>query len=129
ARGGWAEPYLAGRARFARSVFLGAVVEPGTIGTIDTQAQPLQFTGDGEVRRLDLHRLGQGLEVAWLQEPRYAGTVSGRFRVQGAGTDAESLALTADGRLFRADLFEGRFSGADVALAIEHGTLRTTYNG
>src|SRR5206468_9896317 len=128
-RGRFAKPYLAGRAQFTRSVFLGAVVEAGTVGTIDTLAEPLQFSGDGEVRGLDLHRLGQGLEVAWLQEPRYAGTVSGRFRVQGAGTDSESLVLTADGRLHRADLFQGRLFAADVTLAIEQGTLRTSYNG
>src|SRR5581483_537011 len=127
--GSFSKPYIAGRAQFARSDFLGAVVEPGTVGTIDTHATPLAFSGAGEIRRLDLHRLGEGLEVAWLQEPRYEGLVSGRFRVDGVGTDRESLALTGGGRLERADLFRGRLTGADVTLAIDHGTLRTSYNG
>jgi autotransporter translocation and assembly factor TamB len=127
--GRFAQPYIAGHAAFARSDFLGAVVEPGAVGTIDTLADPLEFSGDGEVRGVDLHRLGAGLEVAWLQEPRYAGTVSGRFRVDGSGTDRESLAMTASGRLSRADLFRGRLFAADVSLSIEGGTLSTTYNG
>lgn len=127
--GRFAEPYIAGRAKFARSDFLGATVEPETVGTIDTLATPLRFSGSGEVRRLDLHRLGQGLEVAWLQEPRYAGTVSGRFRVDGEGTDRESLVLSGGGRLERADVFGGRLTRADVTIAIEGGTLRTSYNG
>ena len=127
--GQFSNAYLAGRAQFARSVFLGATVESGTVGTIDTHASPLQFSGNGEVRGLDLHRLGRGLDVAWLQEPRYDGTVSGRFRVDGSGTDRVSLMLSAGGRLERADLFGGRLNAAEVTLRIENGTLRTSYNG
>src|SRR5207247_3747514 len=103
-RGQFAEPVIAASAQFERSVCLGAAIERGTVGAIDTHANPLHFSGDGVVRGLDLNRLGRGLEVAWLQEPRYAGTVSGRFRVDGAGTDREALVLTGGGRLERADL-------------------------
>jgi hypothetical protein len=127
--GRFADPFISGRALFARSQFLGATIEPGTVGTIDTSVKPLRFTGDGSVRDVDLHRLGEGLDVGWLQEPRYGGTVSGRFRVEGAGTDRDSLALTAGGRLERADLFHGRLHDADVTLDISGGTLRTSYDG
>ena len=127
--GRFSEPVITGRALFAQSEFLGATVDAGTVGTIDTSVKPLRYTGDGTVRDLDLHRLGRGLDVAWLQEPRYAGTITGRFQVEGAGTDRESLALTAGGRLVRADLFHGRLSDADVTLGIDAGTLRATYNG
>lgn len=128
-KGRFAEPFINGRAVFARSQFLGATVEAGTVGTIDTGAKPLRFTGDGTVRDLDLHRLGAGLDVGWLQEPRYAGSVSGQFRVEGAGTDRESLTLSGGGRLAGANLFHGRLHDADVTLDISGGTLRTSYNG
>ena len=127
--GQFAESFIKGHALFARSQFLGALVEAGTVGTIDTSAKPLRYTGDGTVRDLDLHRLGAGLDVAWLQEPRYAGRVAGHFQVDGAGADRESLVLTAGGRLERADLFHGRLSAADVTLAINNGTLTAGYNG
>ena len=74
--GRFANPFIAGRAQFARSEFLGAAIGAGTSGTIDTGVKPLQFSGDGEIHDLDLYRLGVGLEVGWLQEPRYAGIVS-----------------------------------------------------
>ena len=50
--------------------------------------QPLRYTGDGDIAGINLRRFGDGLDVAWLQDPRYAGTVSGRFRVDGAGSSA-----------------------------------------
>lgn len=127
--GRFSRPFINGHATFARSEFLGAIVGAGTIGSIDTSQSPLCFTGDGEVQGLNLHRLGQGLEVAWLQEPRYAGTVSGRFRVEGAGTTAATLALAGGGRVARADLFKGALADADVSIDIDHGTLRASYDG
>jgi autotransporter translocation and assembly factor TamB len=127
--GQFSNAFIKGHALFGRSQFLGALVDAGTVGTIDTSAKPLRFTGDGTVRDLDLPRLGAGLDVAWLQEPRYAGRVAGHFWVEGAGADRESLVLTAGGRLDRADLFHGRLSAAAVTLAISGGTLTAAYNG
>ena len=127
--GQFSQPFIRGNALFARSQFLGALVEAGTVGSIDTSATPLRYTGDGVVRDLELHRLGAGLDVAWLQDPRYAGRVAGHFHVEGAGGDRESLVLTGGGRLERADLFHGRLSAADVTLAISGGTLTAGYNG
>src|SRR5206468_624757 len=57
------------------------------------------------------------------------GTVAGRFRVEGEGTDRESLVLTASGRLARAELFHGGLTDANVSLDIRGGTLRMTYDG
>ena len=99
------------------------------VGTIDTASSPIRYSGDGVIDGINLQRFGEGLEVAWLQDPRYAGTVSGRFRVEGAGSGTETLALTADGRISRAELFRGVLSDADVSLDIERGTLRGAFNG
>src|SRR5437588_12192870 len=76
-----------------------------------------------------LNRFGEGLDVGWLEDRRYAGTISGRFRVDGAGSDVQTLALTADGRFSRGDLFHGVLSDADVSMQIDHGTLRSSFNG
>ena len=67
--------------------------------------------------------------MAWLRDPRYAGTVSGRFRVEGAGSGAATLLLTAAGRISSAELFSGVLSDADVSLEIEQGTLKGGFNG
>jgi autotransporter translocation and assembly factor TamB len=127
--GQFSEPFIKGRAQFAPSEFLGAAIGDGFIGTIDTETRPIRYGGDGEIQGVNLNRFGEGLDVGWLKDPRYAGSVSGRFRVDGAGADVETLALTAEGRVSRADLFHGVVSGADVSLEIDQGTLRSSFDG
>ena len=127
--GRFAQPVIAGRATFARSTFLGATIAEGATGSIDTQPRPLTFSGDGEIDDVNLRRFGEALNVGWMQQPRYSGTVSGRFHVDGSGTTAATLALTGGGRLSRADMFSGTLSDADVSIAIADGTLRASYDG
>jgi hypothetical protein len=127
--GRFSEPYIAGRAVFRASGFLGASIGAGTVGTIDTLAKPLTFSGEGDLNGVSLHRFGQGLDVAWMQAPRYAGILSGHFRVQGAGTDRETLALTGGGRLVRAEMFHGTLADAEVGIEIDRGTMTASYSG
>jgi autotransporter translocation and assembly factor TamB len=127
--GTFARPFIAGHAVFAPSQFLGAAIGAGTVGSIDTSQKPLRYSGEGDVDHLSLRRFGEGLEVGWLQDPRYAGTVRGHFRVDGSGSDTATLALTGGGRLDRADIFRGILSGADVSIQIDQGTLRASYDG
>jgi len=127
--GRFAQPYITGRAVFAQSQFLGATVGDGTIGSIDTEQKPVRYSGDGEVDGINLRRFGEGLDVGWLQQPRYAGTLSGRFHVDGTGTSAATLALTGGGHLSQASLFNGTLSDATVTIAIADGTLRASYDG
>src|SRR6185503_19972074 len=123
--GRFSEAFIKGQARFSPSQFLGAGIGDGFVGTIDTETSPIRYSGDGDIQNVNLNHFGEGLDVGWLRVPRYAGTVSGRFRVDGAGSDVETLALTADGRLSKGDLFHGAVSDADVSLEIDHGTLRS----
>jgi autotransporter translocation and assembly factor TamB len=127
--GQFSDAFVIGHAAFAESRFLGATIGAGTSGSLDTSQKPLRFAGEGDVDRMNLHRLGVGLEVGWLQDPRYQGTVAGHFHVEGAGTDRATLTLTAGGRLARAELFRGVLSNADVTLTIDRGTLRASYAG
>ena len=127
--GRFSDPFIIGHATFARSEFLGATIGAGTVGSIDTEQKPLHFSGDGEVDGLNLKRFGEGLDVGWMQDPRYAGMVSGHFRVDGAGTSAATLTISGGGRLSNAELFRGTLSDADVSIDIDGGTLRASYNG
>lgn len=127
--GTFARPVIVGRARFADSRFLDAVVRAGTVGSIDTEQKPFRYTGDGEVDAISLPRFGEGLDIAWMRDPRYAGTVSGHFWVDGTGSGAGGATVTGGGRLRRAQLFKGTLSDAEVAIAIAQGTLRASYDG
>jgi autotransporter translocation and assembly factor TamB len=127
--GRFSQPYIIGGATFAESQFLGASVGAGTVGSIDTLQKPFRYTGDGEVSRIDLNHFGDGLDIAWLRDPRYAGTLSGHFRVDGLGSGAAGLTLTGGGHIARADLFNGRLEDADVSIGIDRGTLQAAYDG
>ncbi|HMD34016.1 MAG TPA: hypothetical protein VKH42_03560, partial [Vicinamibacterales bacterium] len=127
--GRFGHSYIAGRAVFRPSEFLGVAIGAGTVGTIDTSQTPIRFTGEGDVDRFDMRRVGEGLDVGWMRDPRYAGTIAGHFKVDGAGTDRHSLVMTAGGRIARATLFRGTFSDADVSMTIDRGTLRASFDG
>lgn len=122
-------PFVAGHARFDNSEFLGAQVGAGAVGSIDTSAQPYKYAGEGDVTGINLHRFGAELQVGWLQQPRYAGTVSGHFHVDGAGSEPATMTLTGGGHLARADVFQGRLFDADVSIDIANGSLSGTYAG
>jgi autotransporter translocation and assembly factor TamB len=126
--GRFTDPVIAGHARFAESQFLGATMGAGTVGSIDTAQQPLHYAGDGEIDHVNLHRFGEGLDVTWLRAPKYAGTLSGHFHVDGRGSGA-ALSLTGAGHLSRADVFGGTLSDADVSIDIADRTLQATYDG
>ena len=127
--GRFSNPYIIGGATFDRSRFLGATVGAGTVGSIDTVQKPMHFTGDGDIEGVNLRQFGEGLGVRWLQEPRYAGTVSGHFQVTGTGTDRTTLTLTGGGHLARAELFSGTLSDADVSIGLDRGTLQASFEG
>jgi autotransporter translocation and assembly factor TamB len=127
--GRFSDAFIRGQATFAPSEFLGARIGDGTVGSIDTQQKPVRYAGDGEIDGINLRRFGEGLDVGWLQQPRYAGTISGHFNVDGSGTSVATLVLTGGGRLSRGDLFNGTLSDADVSIAIDGGTLRASYDG
>jgi autotransporter translocation and assembly factor TamB len=127
--GQFTQPFIKGQARFNPSEFLGAAIGTGSVGTIDTSAMPVHYTGEGDVSHLDIHHFGEGLDVAWMREPRYAGTIAGHFHVDGSGSDRQTMILSGGGRLTRADLFDGTLTDAAVDVQIENGSLRATYDG
>ena len=88
-----------GRRGFSRRRFSARQIGSGAVGSIDTQQQPLRYTGEGDVADADLGRFGVGLDVGWLREPKFAGTMSGHFRVEGTGTNRATMAMTASGRV------------------------------
>jgi len=127
--GTFSNPFITGRAQFAPSTFLGAALDAGTVGTIDTSQRPIRYSGDGTISKVNLGRFGEGLDVAWLRDPRYAGVIAGRFQVEGSGTDRATMTLTGGGRLSRAEMFHGTLEDADVTIAIDRGTLKASYAG
>jgi autotransporter translocation and assembly factor TamB len=127
--GQFSAPFITGHAVFAPSEFLGAQIGAGASGTVDTAVRPVRYTGEGDIGGLDLQRFGAGLNVGWMQDPRYAGTLAGHFQVAGTIADRQTMVLDGGGRLSRGDFFDGTLSDADVTVHIEGGSLRASYDG
>src|SRR5262245_4797876 len=127
--GQFRDPYIAGHATFGRSQFLGADIADGTTGAIDTSRTPISFSGDGHLDNLSIRRFGDGLDVGWMRDPRFASTVAGHFQVDVHGTDSATMTITGGGRLTRATAFNGVLSDADVSVDIADGTLKASYDG
>jgi hypothetical protein len=127
--GQFSDGFIIGRADFDTSRFLDADIGAGTRGTIDTSSPPFRYSGEGDIGDISLKRFGAGLGVDWMQDPRYAGTIAGHFRVEGAGADSATMTLTGGGRLTRADLFGGALTDADVSVTIAAGSLTASYDG
>jgi translocation and assembly module TamB len=127
--GQFTNPFIRGTAQFADSAFLGATIAQGATGAVDTRVVPFHYAGEGHLANVDLNYFGRQLEIAWLSDPRYAGTVRGRFRVDGTGGAVEAMALTGGGQLEEAAIFDGRLFDADVSVTIADGNLEGTYNG
>jgi hypothetical protein len=127
--GQFVQPYIRGGATFRPSEFLGARLGDGFVGSIDTSVTPFTYTGTGDLDDVDVNRFGRDLQIAWMQQPRYAGLVSGRFDVAGTGGPAATLRLASTGHLREAALFEGRLSDAEVSLNLAEGSLDASYEG
>ncbi len=128
-QGQFAQAWIAGRAEFDESEFLGAQVGAGTVGHVDTSNDPFQYSGAGDISDVDIGHFGEALEIDWMHDPRYNGTVSGHFSVVGTGGAPEQIMMSAQGRLDRATAFDGTLSDADVSLEIADGSLRALYDG
>jgi hypothetical protein len=127
--GQFADGFIVGSATFGDSAFLGAQIADGTVGSIDTSVTPFTYTGSGDVSAISLARFGDGLDVAWMRDPRYDGIIAGRFHVEGAGADAATMTLRGGGRLAHAEMFQGRLLDADVSVDIANGSLTGAYDG
>ena len=124
-----AVPTLKGRATFGESLFLGAVVHEGARGEIDTEVVPFRYAWEGSIEQVDLNHFGRALDMAWLADPKYNGTVRGHFHAEGAGSEPATMTMTGGGRLERADLFRGRLTDADVGVSLGRGSMTARFDG
>jgi hypothetical protein len=127
--GRFVTPYIRGSAVFRDSEFLDATIARGATGSIDTLVEPFTYAGDGEIAGIDLNHFGRALDIGWLQEPRYDGSVRGRFHVRGSGSDLATMRLDGGGHLTVASIFDGQLSDAEVDIHIAGGSLEGSYDG
>ncbi len=127
--GQFVSAFVKGAAGFFPSAFLSADISRGGTGWIDTSGHSVRYGGDLDLLVSDLSTFGDAFDVDWMRDPRYAGTLSGRFKVDVEGSSAPSMTLDGTGRVARGQFFGGVLSDADVSIRIDHGSLDATYDG
>lgn len=123
ARGRFQRPFLAGSATFRQSVVLGATIEEGTVGSLDTSVSPTRYAAAGSISALDLRTVGDAFAIASLQTAQYAGSVAGPFDVAGEGTTLETLDLRLAARNATIAMFGGVLRNLQYDGRVLHDSL------
>jgi hypothetical protein len=131
--------------------FAGAEFSEDTLVNVSNEGGRLRYSVQGLVRGLDLRRLGRELEIEPLTADRYAGEITARLDITGAGTDLKTLTLHGTAQLsdvkllgatipamtVRPDLkrgagtigVDGRFAQLDLAALTGNPSLESELQG
>lgn len=85
--------------------------------------ESLTYTARGEVRGLNLQRIGQTFEIAALAKPEYGSTINTQFDVSGTGTTIDEMRLNTKGAAIDARVFGGTLSNMTYEARLDNGTL------
>jgi autotransporter translocation and assembly factor TamB len=125
-----------GTATMAQSTMAGGTILPGTTGefTLTTQTgQPrlatLTYASRGEVRDLNLRRVGEAFQIAALARPEYDGRINTRYDVKGSGTTIDRMRVDAAGAATDSQIFGGTLPAMAYEAHVADNALRGRANG
>lgn len=105
---------IEGSATLAESTLAGGTLLSGTAGEFSMTSGPgkaglrsLTYAARGEVRDLNLQRVGEAFEVAALAKPEYDSRINTTFDVQGSGRTAAEIRIDAAGIATDSQVFGG----------------------
>ena len=107
----------------------GATLLPGLTAAFTRSGRDYSFEADGEIEGLDVPRLGQALDVAAMQDERFAGGVTGAFAVEGTQRGDDSLRLVASGTLRDTNVLGGVIPSMRVEATLADRALDVVARG
>ena len=107
----------------------GGRVRAGSIGTFALAPGVIRYGAKARLEALDLGRLGAALDVAWLQDPRVAGPMTGLVDVQAQGRTLGDLSLNAHAVLDRATAAGGVATATTLDARIANRRLDVDIEG
>jgi autotransporter translocation and assembly factor TamB len=93
------------------------------------EPQSLTYTARGEVRNLNLRRVGETLQIAALSKPEYDSRINTRFDVKGSGTALDQIGLDASGTAVDAKVYGGTLPRMEYDAHLTNGALSGRANG
>jgi autotransporter translocation and assembly factor TamB len=88
-----------------------------------TAIQSLTYTAKGEVRDLNLRRIGETFQIASLMKPEYDSRITTQFDVKGNGTTLDKIALDAKGTADGAKVYGGTLPRMAYEAHLSNGAL------
>jgi autotransporter translocation and assembly factor TamB len=88
-----------------------------------TAIQSLTYTARGDVRDLNLRRIGETFQIAALSKPEYDSRITTHFDVKGSGTTLDRIGLDATGTLVDAKMYGGTLPRMAYDAHLANGTL------
>ena len=83
--------------------------EPGTLLAMESRNRQLSYSASGNVAWLNPRRFAAPLEVEWLDDDRFSGSLTGAFTFKGSGRTIDDLVLNTN-----ASLVDSTLAGARV---------------
>jgi autotransporter translocation and assembly factor TamB len=125
-----------GTATMAQSTIAGGTILAGTTGEFSVTTrigQPrlatLTYASRGEVRDLNLRRVGEAFQIAALAKPEYDSRLNTRYDVKGSGTSLDSLQVDATGTAADSEIFGGTVPALTYEAHLADNALRGRANG
>ena len=111
------------------SIVEGARFESGMQLGIESRNRQLSYSASGNVAWLNPRRFAAPLKVAWLDDDRFNGSVTGAFTFTGSGRAVDELVLNTNASLVDSTLAGARFPSATVDFQMAAREIRAKFTG
>ena len=118
-----------GKAILDESIVEGARFDTGTVLGIESRDRELTYSASGNVGSLNPRRFAAPLEIEWLDDSRFEGSLAGAFTFTGGGRTVDDLVLNTSASLADSTLAGARFPSANVEFEMAAREIRAKFAG
>ena len=111
------------------SMVEGARFAPGTLLAMQSRNRQLSYSASGNVEWLNPRRFAAPLEVKWLDDDRFNGSLTGAFTFNGSGRTTDELVLNTQASLVNSTLAGARFPSATVDFQMAAREIQAKFSG
>jgi hypothetical protein len=111
------------------SMVEGARFAPGFVLAMQSRNRELTYSANGNVEWLNPRRFAAPLEVKWLDDDRFNGSLTGSFTFTGSGRTTDELVLNTQASLVDSTLAGARFPSAAVDFQLAARQIQAKFSG
>ncbi|MEO5742170.1 MAG: translocation/assembly module TamB domain-containing protein, partial [Vicinamibacterales bacterium] len=119
----------AGTGTLAESIVEGARFDSGMQLGIESRDRQLSYSASGNVASLNPRRFAAPLEIKWLDDDRFNGSVTGALTFTGSGRTVDDLVMSTRASLVDSTLAGARFPSATVDFQMAAREIRAKFTG